>query len=690
MSHPARTRLLAVWALLLAALSFVALPATAAAATAATAATVNTAPKGLPAANDAYDRMASYTADIVADPDGGATFTETIDYRFGTSGGRKHGIIRNIVTRQTVEGSDDSSYRYYALDLQSVTSPTGASTKTSLTDGANGPTQIKVGDAKTYVDGFAQTYVLTYHLANIVNPIPATGATGATGGSGGSAGSAGSAATAELFYNVFKGDPIPKDQVTITVKGPASITQVKCVRGNTDPGEPCDTATAGATATFAVSNLLGNENLTIDSQFPRTAFSALAPDIRTSGSAVSAGQAKVLTSLALAGGVGVPLVAAGVMGVLVSSRGRDEWYAGLTPGLSPGLRGATGPDPSGSPPAVPPVVKGRRPEIAVQFNPPPGVQPGMVGTVIDESADTVDVSATVMDLAVRGFLRIEETQSGAVFSRTDWNLTRLPTPPGEALRRYESTVLEGIFETGDQVALSELKYKFATTLHRAIGQMYDEVVQRGWFRKSPQRARAGWQALGLLLIVAGVVTGFFLGAATYGIDRTGGFGIGIPSGLVLGIGLVVAGLIFRILGKRMAARTAEGSAVYAQSLGFRQYLVTAEASQIRFEEASAIFSRYLPYAIVFGVADRWAGTFQKVAEAAQAAGQPLLMPAWYIYNGAMFPNFTGIADGAGSFASSAGGTFAATASSGSSGGSGFSGGGGFAGGGIGGSSSGSW
>ena len=117
--------------------------------------------------------------------------------------------------------------------------------------------------------------------------------------------------------------------------------------------------------------------------------------------------------------------------------------------------------------------------------------------------------------------------------------------------------------------------------------------------------------------------------------------------------------------------------------------MTAEASQIRFEEASAIFSRYLPYAIVFGVADRWAGTFQKVAEAAQAAGQPLLMPAWYIYNGAMFPNFTGIADGAGSFASSAGGTFAATASSGSSGGSGFSG-GGFCGGGVGGSSSGSW
>ena len=287
----------------------------------------------------------------------------------------------------------------------------------------------------------------------------------------------------------------------------------------------------------------------------------------------------------------------------------------------------------------------------------------MVGTIIDESADTIDVSATVMDLAVRGFMRIEEIQDGKVFSRTDWRLVQLPPPAGQTLRPYEATVLDGIFATGSEIKLSELKYKFRTTLNLAIRQMYTEVVERGWFRRSPQTQRAGWQALGFLLIGAGIVSCFYLGVITRAIDQTGGIGIGIPSGVVLGIGLIVAGLIFRILGKRMAAKTAAGSAVYAQSLGFRKYLETAEAGQIRFEEASAIFSRYLPYAIVFGVADRWAGTFQKVAEAAAATGSPLIMPTWYLYSGAMFPDFTSIADGAGSFASSAGGTFAATASS---------------------------
>ncbi len=662
-----RGRLLALAALLLAAAAFVGLPASAYAASAASA---------------SFDRMSSFRADYVLDADGGATVTETIDYVFGTSSGAKHGIYRNIVTHQAVTDANgktsDNSYRYYALDLESVTSPTGASTQAQVTDQSGGATQIRIGDPDVSVSG-SQTYVLKYHLANVMNPFPDH---------------------AEFFYNVFVQDTVPKDVATVTVTGPGGVTQVNCVRGS-DPGKPCDRAEAGPTATFVVNNLLGNEDLTIATSLPRAGFGDLKPDIRAAGSAYDEGQAKVLTSLALAGGIGAPLVAAGVMGVLVATRGRDEWYAGVTPGLSPAgagsSPGSTGVSPGSSdavapggvPPSPSPTLRGRKPEIAVQFNPPPGVQPGMVGTIIDESADTIDVSATVMDLAVRGFLRIEEIQSGTMFSRTDWRLIQLPPPPGQTLRPYEATVLDGIFATGPDITLSDLKYKFHTTLNLAISQMYTEVVERGWFRRSPQRQRQGWQALGFLLIGAGVVSCFYLGTVTYAIDRTGGIGIPIPSGVVLGLGLIVAGLIFRVLGKRMAAKTAAGSAVYAQALGFRKYLETAEASQIRFEEASAIFSRYLPYAIVFGVADRWAGTFQKVAEAAQAAGSPLIMPSWYLYSGAMFPNFTGIADGAGSFASSAGGTFAATASSGSSGGSGF--GGGFSGGGgIGGSSSGSW
>ena len=140
----------------------------------------------------------------------------------------------------------------------------------------------------------------------------------------------------------------------------------------------------------------------------------------------------------------------------------------------------------------------------------------------------------------------------------------------------------------------------------------------------------------------------------------------------------------------MAARTADGSAVLAQSMGFRRYMETAEANQIKWEEAEDIFSRFLPYAIVFGIADKWAKTFEEVAQAAAAAGHVVVLPNWYVGTG----SFGNLASSMDSFSTVAAGTLVSTP--GSSGGSGFSsggggfGGGGFSGGGGGGASGGSW
>ena len=71
-----------------------------------------------------------------------------------------------------------------------------------------------------------------------------------------------------------------------------------------------------------------------------------------------------------------------------------------------------------------------------------------------------------------------------------------------------------------------------------------------------------------------------------------------------------------------------------------------------------------------------------------AAGQPLVMPSWYIWTGGGIPDFGSIASGADAFSTTSTGTF--TSTPGSSGSSGFSSGGGFSGSGGGGSSSGSW
>ena len=290
----------------------------------------------------------------------------------------------------------------------------------------------------------------------------------------------------------------------------------------------------------------------------------------------------------------------------------------------------------------------------------------MMGTIIDEEANVVDVTATLIDLAVRGHLTLTAPEKTSVWHRGDWVLTasaqvRDRTP----LAAYEQHLLDAVFAGRDVVHLDELKNTFAPTLKRVQSMMYDEVVDRGWFRRSPESQRSSWMALGFVIALVSVMGAFFAGSVFGPLSE---WGLPISPLVILGGGGALAGGIFFLLGRRMASRTAVGSAVLDQSLGFRQYIATAEANQVRWEEAQDVFSRFLPYAIVFGLTERWAKVFEEVAQAAQAAGHSVIMPSWYIGPWSM-TTFDNIAADMDSFSTQAAGTFVSTP--GSSGSSGF-------------------
>ena len=60
----------------------------------------------------------------------------------------------------------------------------------------------------------------------------------------------------------------------------------------------------------------------------------------------------------------------------------------------------------------------------VEYRPPDDLRPAQVGVLIDETADPLDVTASIVDLAVRGYLTIEEIPDKGLFSKADWKLTR--------------------------------------------------------------------------------------------------------------------------------------------------------------------------------------------------------------------------------------------------------------------------
>ncbi len=171
-------------------------------------------------------------------------------------------------------------------------------------------------------------------------------------------------------------------------------------------------------------------------------------------------------------------------------------------------------------------------------------------------------------------------------------------------------------------------------------------------------------------------------ALALGVGLTYLLAVGTHAGLI-GLAVIVVGALLLFFSGRMPARTAKGSAAYAQILGFRRYIATAEVEQLRYEESVDVFSRYLPFAMVFGETDRWAKALAGLA-AAQVASTGVSSLGWYV--GPAGWDFGSLGNSLSSFAESSGSTFAASAAS--SGASGV--GGGFSGGGFGGGGGGSW
>jgi Predicted membrane protein (DUF2207) len=234
---------------------------------------------------------------------------------------------------------------------------------------------------------------------------------------------------------------------------------------------------------------------------------------------------------------------------------------------------------------------------------------------MDERAGNLHITATIIDLAVRGYLTIEQVVKPRKTKKEsnpgDWEFVKLTDQPRKQLRGYESALYSAIFVNGRTVRLSRLRHSFKTDLLRVRGLLESDVTSQGWFRELPSKVRRRWVGYGLVTIVVGVGLTWALAAVTV-------FGL-------LGVAVVLAGIVVLLLSRHTPARSARGTAVLARTRGFRLYLEKAEANQIRFEEGEDVFSRYLPFAIIFGVAERWAAVFATLA----AGGAAVATPNWY-------------------------------------------------------------
>jgi uncharacterized membrane protein YgcG len=573
--------------------------------------------------------------------DGSAKVRLEIDFDFGDDPG--HGPYFTFPTHQ---GYDDTYNRIYEITDLTASSPTGAPANV-YTDDGDYWLVVRIGDQDIDNVSGVQTYVLTYTVHHVMNSVTDAVPPGQT-----------EPINADEFYWNAIGDgfEIPISNATVTVTSPVDVVAAQCFAGASGVADPCDSATSnGATATFTHAFLSPGQPMTVDLLYPAGSFDTTP-------------QLEIASDTARAWRLSWPWVIPGLLILLVGGvlltralvkATRDEYYVGLTPGLAP-----TGAD-DGTTRSL-----RKAPPVAVRFDPPKGVAPGLVGTLWDEKADTRDVTATMVDLAVRGYLRVDHVEA------EDYRLVKLKNSDATMLK-YEGELFDAIFDGRNEVLLSELKTTFSKTLQDVSVQMYADVVSMGWYARSPSSTRLAWAGLGVLLLVAGFFGSFFVAS--------------IGGSVLITVPLILIGAVLIFTQRAAPVRKAEGSRVLAESKGFELFLRTADANQLRFEEGQDIFSKYLPYAIAFGIADQWTKKFQELAAAGYQVAEPNWMTGytmgsfWALSNG-----FTGTISQFQSLASAA----VSAPTPGSSGSSGFGGGGfgggGFSGGGGGGGGGGGW
>ena len=317
--------------------------------------------------------------------------------------------------------------------------------------------------------------------------------------------------------------------------------------------------------------------------------------------------------------------------------------------------------------------KGRDPRlrpIAAQYEPPAKLTPSEVGTLVDNSADMRDITSAIVDLAVRGFLVIQEhTQDHmmGLWKDQDYSFTlKKDRSQWTALKPHEQALLDGIFTAGtagETVSMASLHNEFYKSLPIIKNRVFDSLVSSGYYTHRPDSVRSTYLGAGLVIgflsVWGGAMVGRNLGMA------------GAPF-IIAG---VLSGAIICAFGWFMPARTESGTRVLEGVLGFEDFLAHVEADRFnRTIKTPEMFEKFLPFAMALGVEKNWSKAFQNIYT------QP---PNWY-QGGSFGPPFFayGFVNNLNAMSSQAGTVFASAPRS--SGGSGFSGGGGSSGGGFGG------
>ncbi|MEI6238460.1 MAG: DUF2207 domain-containing protein, partial [bacterium] len=504
-----------------------------------------------------YEKISSFSSEITVHKDSTISVKETILY--DSAGAQKHGIIRDIRAL---------SYSSKPIILKniSVVGQDGAPISFEESNKLDHVISLKIGDPNQTFSG-QREFIISYDVSKVIGYFKDYD---------------------EIYWNVTGNEWLfPIENVTSKVFFDEGITptQSSCYFGEFDVNNSC------------------------------------LPDGKATSSSITSFYLPSDTTLYMGDGMTVAVrFAKGEVSAPTQAENRRDWINKNWPWIFTVILPLSifiimflkwdkdGKDPKGTGVIVP------------EYDSPENLTPMEVSGILHENVRAKDISAEIIYLATKGYIKIRQIGEDGFLSPSDYELTLLKN--SDSLEQdSDKRLLDGLFETDliKIVNTSDLEYSFYKQISLIFKKVFNSLVTRGYYHTPPSVNRAPLIAYVFLGLWASLFfTGIFsvISAAIFSGESLFLF----PLMFGIFVSAIVVGFFMRI----MPSKTKHGMEVKEQILGLKMYLEVAEKDRINFhnapEKKPEIFEKLLPYAMVLGVEKEWAKEFEGIYTAP---------PDWY-------------------------------------------------------------
>ena len=237
--------------------------------------------------------------------------------------------------------------------------------------------------------------------------------------------------------------------------------------------------------------------------------------------------------------------------------------------------------------------------VPARYAPPNGLSPMEAGVLIDGSLDPRDVVGGVVDLAIRGYLRIgplERDPNGGFAA--DYRFENLHCQGwATELPAHDRFLMQHIFEAGTEPLLSSLRHGLHDYLPQFRDSVLESLLRKKIYRLHPDLGRT------LILIGGGLLLLVVAFAAQLGDLKLA------ESAALYALSFAAAGGVVYWFGRRFSWRSPVGQVGLREVLGLQEFLKRVEKERLR-ELPSETLERLLPYAMVLGIEGQWVAAFK--------------------------------------------------------------------------------